>query len=262
MTYRWYAEMADFIDRAPEEAAFIFNDYAAFDYIKWRQLDRQVFRNDVALRRTFGGDGIVIPAEGGAPLYYAHHPDAPPAAALRARFLDGPVYESAARDSRGLPVLTVYAVDTAAASQQAGALDPVYAPDRATQLSAPVDFGGTLALLGVAFQPATDDEIALLSYWRVTARPPFVSTFVHAVGPDGALVAQHDGLAPAEFELTPGDLIVQRHTLPLPANRADDARYDLFLGVYTEGDVARLPVAGGPADAVWLGAWAAGGVQR
>ncbi len=257
MNYRWYAEMADFIDhadRTPGGAAFIFNDYAGFDYLKWRQLERQIFRDSVTLRRTFGGDGIVIP-ETGELLYYAHQADAAPAEPLRRLFLGEPIRASAALDSRGMPVLTVYQANRGEALRRLEALAPVYAPDRETRLSAPVDFDGALELLGVEFLPTTGDQITLLSYWRVKQRPPFVSIFVHALGADGELVAQYDGLAPAEFELTPGDVIAQLHTLALPAGRPVDATYNLTLGVYTEGDVIRLPVAGGVADHVWLGVW-------
>lgn len=241
MTYSWYAEMGHFIDHAPEpDAAFIFNDFAGFDYLKYRQLERQIYHNGATLRRTFGGDGLVLPPAGG-PLYYAHQADAAPQTTLRRLFLGEPIDVSDEIDSRGLPVLTVYRADRAGVQRRLETLEPVFAPD-GTRLSAPVDFGGVLELLGVERLPVQGGSLQLLSYWRVIERPPFVSLFVHALGSDGALVAQHDGLAPLELDLSPGDLIVQLHTLTLPV----DTPVDLILGVYTEEDVSRLLVAVAP----------------
>ena len=65
--------------------------------------------------------------------------------------------------------------------------------------------------------------------------------FVHATGPDGLTLAQHDGQPGNEFTPTsrwlPGELIVDRHTLPLPSGPIS-----LYVGMYKWPEVVNLPV--------------------
>lgn len=71
--------------------------------------------------------------------------------------------------------------------------------------------------------------------------------FAHLVGPQGEVLAQFDGQPQAGEHPTtrwvPGELINDAYTLVLPAE-LPPGPYRLFLGLYDETSMARLPVAG------------------
>jgi 4-amino-4-deoxy-L-arabinose transferase-like glycosyltransferase len=104
-------------------------------------------------------------------------------------------------------------------------------------VAADMVFGGEVRFLGYDPGPTCADPAAactLVTYWRVlapTGQPR--RFFLHAVGPDGAPLAQDDRLgAPAEYWRA-GDVVVQLLTLP----RSDG---ELRLGVYDPTDARRL----------------------
>ncbi len=114
-------------------------------------------------------------------------------------------------------------------------------PPLTPAVAAAVTFGDELRFLGYDRGPTCADPAAactFVTYWRVlapTGRPRRL--FLHAVAPDGQVIAQDDRLgAPAEH-WRPGDVVVQLLTLP----RTDG---ELRLGVYDPVSGARLPVAG------------------
>lgn len=96
--------------------------------------------------------------------------------------------------------------------------------------------------------------------WRAESRvKDSLKVFVHLVGPDGQLVAQHDGvpmlwLAPTN-EWTPGQLIVDFHQVLIGAH-VPAGEYTLQVGLYDDASgarVRRVDAAGHPiADAVVL----------
>jgi hypothetical protein len=90
----------------------------------------------------------------------------------------------------------------------------------------------------------------VLTYWRVLQRPPNLAVFVHLVDAQNQVVTQFDGFAALVDRLAPGDIVVQLHTLALPATLAR-GNYRLELGAYTRDDLQRLPL-NIDADHVWL----------
>jgi hypothetical protein len=64
---------------------------------------------------------------------------------------------------------------------------------------------------------------------------------MHLIGPDGAFVAGSDGLGVPVDRWRSGDIIVQRHRLPIPAD-APPGEYSLFTGVYWLDTMERWPV--------------------
>ena len=86
----------------------------------------------------------------------------------------------------------------------------------------------------------TDQDLTLVTYWH--AGDQIVSPlklFVHALGPDGSIVAQDDRLdAPAELWQT-GDWIVQVNRVTVPP---DAASVTIAIGLYNPDTNARVPI--------------------
>ncbi len=121
-------------------------------------------------------------------------------------------------------------------------------------LMQPVDvtLGGQVRLRGYTLrgQPSAGRELALTLYWQAVrgARMEADYTiFVHLLGADGALLAQHDGPPLSGVYPTSrwvgGDIFSQQISLPLPPD-AQPGTYELLTGMYTYPDIQRLPVAG------------------
>ena len=88
----------------------------------------------------------------------------------------------------------------------------------------------------------------MLTYWQVEAGLPWdLAIFVHLLGPDGAMVAQADGLDAAASTIQPGDHFLQLHALPLP-DPLPPGPYTLQLGLYVRADGRRLVHSGDPSD--------------
>lgn len=122
--------------------------------------------------------------------------------------------------------------------------DTAAMPD-GTPVALPASFGGRLAFLGYErLQPssASGAPLMLLTYWRVE-EPPLtpLKVFVHLVGESEAPVAQHDGLGSSPHGWAGGDLIVQKHTIPLPDD-LPPGQYRLQVGIYDSVTNDRLPV--------------------
>jgi hypothetical protein len=104
-----------------------------------------------------------------------------------------------------------------------------------TSVAVPVSFSGHLAFLGYEWTkgpPTPEGFVSLLTYWRVETPPADrLKIFVHLLDPGESLIAQHDGLASPPQGWASGDLIVQKHTFPLPAD-LPSGQYSLRVGVY------------------------------
>jgi hypothetical protein len=133
---------------------------------------------------------------------------------------------------------------------------PAAAPAPAAQPETPFDLGA-LAWLGYEITPPTRRErrVELTTWWRVDAVPARpLSLMLHLVGPGGQPVLVADGLAVPREAWQAGDVIVQRHTLELPAD-APPGAYTPLTGVYWLETLARWTVETGPqagADAIAL----------
>jgi len=113
-----------------------------------------------------------------------------------------------------------------------------------TPVVLPVSFGGRLAFLGYEWLHSADiSSVTLLTYWRVeTPSSATLKVFVHLIDDAGEPVAQHDGLGSPPRGWESGDLIVQRHLIPLPAS-LPAGLHTPVLGLYeTQGLGSRLPV--------------------
>ncbi len=132
-------------------------------------------------------------------------------------------------------------------------------PDGA-EITLPVSFGGRLAFLGYEWlspsdisseaaagtlSPAEAGDGALLTYWRVEVPSgPTLKVFVHLLDEAGQVIAQHDGLGSPPEGWSSGDLIVQKHVLPLPAD-LPPGRYTPVVGLYRAREpTLRLAVDG------------------
>jgi len=111
----------------------------------------------------------------------------------------------------------------------------------------PISFSGQMAFLGYEWTrptPAPGDSANLLTYWRVEAPPPGqLKIFLHLLVESNMSIIQHDGLGSPPRGWAAGDLVVQKHVLPLPANLAPGL-YKLHLGIYNAPAGPRLSVAG------------------
>jgi hypothetical protein len=109
-------------------------------------------------------------------------------------------------------------------------------------------FGGAISLVGYDVQkiPASRKlDVAL--YWdslTALADDEPYTAFLHLLNTEGALIAQSDvppaaGLFPTSA-WQPGDLVLSRHQLELPADAPQPANYKLLAGLYHPSDGARL----------------------
>ena len=96
------------------------------------------------------------------------------------------------------------------------------------------------------------DAVVFDAVWRVMSRPvePLL-VFSHLLDASGGWVAGHDLLNAAYVGWTPGDVIVQRHVLHVPADVAPGA-YTVSLGLYF-ADGGRRIVTDRGADSTTVG---------
>ena len=107
-------------------------------------------------------------------------------------------------------------------------------------------------------QPAPGAALPVTLTWRATARPVSdLTAFLHLIGPDGQLVAQHDkapldGFYPTSA-WTPGTILTDTYALQLPATLAP-GRYRLVAGWYDAATGERMLTEEGN-DAAILAEW-------
>jgi hypothetical protein len=125
---------------------------------------------------------------------------------------------------------------------------------------------GKAGLLGADLAPSpaqAGETLRVVLYWQVLAEMDVPYTvFVHLLGPDGRLVAGHDGEPVGGARPTtswiPGEYVVDPHEMAIPTD-LDPGEYEVEVGMYDAGlpSLPRLPVLdeGGQAasDRVILG---------
>ena len=120
-------------------------------------------------------------------------------------------------------------------------------PDQRRTVNLPVSFGQAAELLGYHLT-REDGEMKLMTYWRAgeTHGEP-LRLFVHALGPDGSIVAQDDRLDAPSGDWQRGDLIVQINRLPLIAS-TEDVIWEVGLYNPELGERKPVVVAGQAVD--------------
>jgi hypothetical protein len=260
MSYAFYSETADYVNRSPNSTPLDFNmDW----YVPWRKtnLQRPIQRKDVAVRWTINNAFVFPDDPRGLRVAFQIH--AAPALALQEAFLDleAPIYIDPRVDPQGLRPLRIYDIpraklDEHLARAQSGA---IFLPGPETPINTSVKVDDLLQFLGYEIvnpnaQPG--DSLQVFTYWRVLRRPPNMAIFLHLLDPDGQVVAQYDGFDAVAEDLAPGDTVVQLHPLELP-NSLPGAAYRLEVGAYTRDDLKRIPLSSGT-DYLYLQAWQPG----
>ncbi len=110
----------------------------------------------------------------------------------------------------------------------------------------PVDVGNMVDFLG--YQLLTEavlpgQEVKLMTFWQIKQHLDLpLSVFVHLLAADGSIVAQHDGFDVTAAALYPNDIVVQIHTLSVPASLPEGTGW-LALGMYRTDTGMRLTVS-------------------
>jgi len=91
-------------------------------------------------------------------------------------------------------------------------------------------------------QPGAEVTVTLI--WRaISAAPTDYTAFVHLLGTDGRLLAQHDGVPVFGTRPTttwqPGERLLDRHTLTIPPTAVLDGA-ELWVGLYDSQSIERL----------------------
>lgn len=118
-------------------------------------------------------------------------------------------------------------------------------------------FGGVVQLAGARIvdeEASPGSAVRIAVAWRATAPPDQpLNVFVHAIGVDGQLQAQHDsvpggGLLPIS-SWEPGRLVADRFAIPLP-EEIPPGEYEVRIGIYNPNTGQRLAVTGSDAIGV------------
>jgi hypothetical protein len=112
-----------------------------------------------------------------------------------------------------------------------------------------IALGDGVRFLGydLAGELAPGQNLSLTLYWEAQRSvSENYTVFVHLLGPDGKLLAQHDG-PPLDglystSKWVAGDIFTHQASLAIP-DAAPPGQYDLVAGMYTYPDLVRLPVA-------------------
>jgi hypothetical protein len=132
--------------------------------------------------------------------------------------------------------------DQTALERELGLLEDEAALPDGSAVELPASFSGRLAFLGYEWLQRDSGSLQLLTYWRVMEPPSSrLKIFVHLLDETGNRVAQHDGLGSPPQGWVPGDLVVQKHVLPLSSD-LPGGLYVLQLGLYNAATGARLSV--------------------
>jgi uncharacterized membrane protein len=112
------------------------------------------------------------------------------------------------------------------------------------------DFGGLMALQGYSVSPAAGragDTLDVALFWEaLTPMAVDFTVFVHLIGPEGQMAAQHDGQPRDEVPIPTsswqeGERLRDVHQLALPAELGAGS-YQLLVGAYYWETQERLPV--------------------
>lgn len=107
----------------------------------------------------------------------------------------------------------------------------------------PVLFDEKITLLGYHIEESGENNQTLFTIWQVEGELPWdLTAFVHLVAADGSLIAQHDGFDVVPTTLQAGDVVIQRHILPLSIPLPENSF--LQTGLYLHESGGRLTHGG------------------
>jgi hypothetical protein len=238
----------------PDPPAWLGTCYAPERILDDDEVAHRFGREDLRLVGFDCTQSWVHPA-GDGPGWYLVPLASDGAGTLADRALRGAEVVYRERGLRDAPGYTVYRWPGGSAAAawdlvEEASFSPALAPaqgDALTSVPAPVSLGEQAEFLGYQLSsehPTTGDEMRVTTAWRVTAQPedPALSLFAHLVAPAGAL-SVGDGLGYSAIQWVPGDVFVQRNSLPLAAD-APPGRYWVQVGLYALTTGERLPVVG------------------
>jgi hypothetical protein len=104
--------------------------------------------------------------------------------------------------------------------------------------------GNQIQLLESPAALLRDNNLKLTTRWRNETGPVPVTIYMHLLDQSGQIVAQWDGLDVAWEGWRTGDILWQRHTIPLASDLPAGA-YDLRVGLYDPVTGSRWRTAGG-----------------
>jgi hypothetical protein len=155
------------------------------------------------------------------------------------------------RDAPGVPWMQLDQARLAFTQRRPGYVPPfvVYEWDAATRpapdnVAATVATAGdVLSFLGYDAPPLRAGETGIVqTWWRIEERPTqLLSLMAHVLHPEGPVIAVGDGLGVSVDHWLPGSLLIQRHSLTIPAG-TPPGLYSLHTGVYTYPEMERLPI--------------------
>ena len=215
-------EIAHDLQDSPSEGVVIADGF-------YRPITADTLRRDLARDVPVrwiqtGGDvagAIVLPHEGDGRLYVPEYA-APDTQLMEAAGLaSDPLYRSERK-----PSFAVYALPR---------------NSEVPTFGAEVTFGDKITLVGYDTSMVQNQQsIQLFTVWRVDdSLPADLVSFVHWINEDGLLISQHDGLDAVPETLQQGDLVIQRHILPV-AGSFPYGSSSFHIGFYSRGDGNRL----------------------
>ncbi len=264
-------DQARYLDHLPTSEAVVLSGHFPAD-LDPALVDSYLRRTDLTIRWCDIRQSLIFPSGNGSSVF---QPDYFPIDdTLFNLFIQekSPLYEH--RLSDGRPVFAVYLSDADMLTRSlARAQGNPVGWSRATHFphGLPADWQpltgptweGRIALLGYEVLNETlhpGNQVSLLTYWRVgipasagednSPLAPLEEsgaggegiTFIHALAPDGHVVAGFDGFGAPSGRWIAGDVIVQIHRFTLPAD-LPSGTYPLELGWYQPPDGPRWQIA-------------------
>jgi hypothetical protein len=263
-------DVSRYLDHSPEIEHVLLSGHFPAD-LDPEMVARTLRRTDLEPRWADVRQALVFPAgaSSGAPTYLVQPDYFSVDPLLHELFVkDAPLREQTTED--GTFVFAVYRLQVESLAERLAAVRgspagwsgatafPNGLPDDWTALEGPVSFGGQVLLLGYEVlneSPAPGDVVTLLTYWQAAGPGPAAGiTFLHLLGPDGAVVSGYDGFGAPPNRWQAGDTVVQVHRFALPGDLAPGV-YPLELGWYERDSGVRWAVdmpGGGQVDRLLL----------
>jgi hypothetical protein len=249
-----------YVDGAPELDSAVLSGHFASD-LDPALVDSFVRRTDLVPRWCDVRQALIYPSGESAYLFQPDYFPVDPT--LHEQFIGagGPPHEHRLAD--GTFVFAVYWLESSQlrarlprGASPVGWSDattfPDGLPDDWAPVGWPVVFGERVGLVGYEIldgeRIAPGGVVTVLTFWHVVQPGPAMgTTFVHLLGPKGAVVAGYDGFGAPPNRWVAGDVVVQMHRFSLPGELAAGA-YPVELGWYERDTLVRWSVPTGDGE--------------